>query len=143
VPSDHKLTQFMFNREYKVDMILWRHLIGAVNNAGYVKPFLGYDLTKSIAFKVSNITSFAMNRVATPGNNLFYGTEFNSEIYYKSGGFYVGFAYGVLFPFAALSHPGPAGDGTTFGFSSDETIGNNIRDAATSHTIQSRMVLSF
>jgi uncharacterized protein (TIGR04551 family) len=26
-PSDHKLTQFMFNREYKVDMILWRHLI--------------------------------------------------------------------------------------------------------------------
>src|SRR5690606_39217909 len=86
-PSDHKLSQFIFNREYKVDMILWRHLIGAVTNAVYAKPFLGYDLTRSIAFKVSNVTSAALKQVATPGNQRFYGTEFDSEIYYKSGGF--------------------------------------------------------
>ena len=34
-----------------------------------------------------------------------YGTEFNGDIGYKSGGLYIGVAYGVLFPFAAMSHP--------------------------------------
>ncbi len=141
--SDTKLTQFIFNREYKVDMILWRHLVGAVTNAGYAKPFLGYDLTKSIAFKVSNVTSFALKPVATPGNSKMYGTEFDSELYYQSGGLYLGFSYGVLFPFAALNHPGPDSSGNSFGFSNDDLIGINIRDATTSHTIQSRLVLSF
>ncbi|MGC4083302.1 MAG: hypothetical protein QM736_14635 [Vicinamibacterales bacterium] len=37
----------MFDRDYHVDMILWRHLVGAVTNAGYVKPTLSYELTKS------------------------------------------------------------------------------------------------
>ena len=32
------------------------------------KPFLQYDLTKSIMFKVANITSFALKPIATPGN---------------------------------------------------------------------------
>ena len=36
----------MFNRDYKVDMIMWRHLFGAVTNAVYAKPFIQYDLTK-------------------------------------------------------------------------------------------------
>jgi uncharacterized protein (TIGR04551 family) len=141
--SDTKLTQFMFNREYKVDMILWRHLIGAVTNAAYAKPFIGYDLTKSIAFKVSNITSFALKPVATPGNSRMYGTEFDSELYYQSGNVYFGFSYGVLFPFAALSHPGPDGAGNSFGFSNDDALGTNIRDATTSHNFQTRLVLSF
>ncbi len=141
--SDNKLTQFIFNREYKVDMILWRHLIGAVTNAGFAKPFIGYDLTKSIAFKVSNVTSFALKPVATPGNSKMYGTEFDSELYYQSGGLYLGFSYGVLFPFSALNHPGVDASGTSFGFSDDATIGINTGNATTSHTIQSRLVLSF
>jgi len=141
--SDTKLSQFMFNREYKVDMILWRHLVGAVTNAAYGKPFLGYDLTSSIAFKVSNITSFALKPVATPGNSSVYGTEFDSEIGYKNGGLYIGMSYGVLFPFAALNHPAPDASGNSFGFSNDDLIGSNIRNATTSHTIQSRLVLAF
>ncbi len=141
--SDTKLTQFMFNRAYNVDMILWRHLIGAVTNAAYAKPFIGYDITKSIAFKVSNVTSFALKPVATPGNSSVYGTEFDSEIGYQTGGMYIGLSYGVLFPFGALNHPGPDISGNSFGFSNDDLIGSNIRDATTSHTIQSRLVLSF
>jgi len=139
--TDTKLTQFIFNREYKVDMILWRHLVGAVTNAAYVKPFLSYDITKSISFKVANITSFALKPIATPGNSTMYGTEFNSDIGYSSGGLFVGISYGVLFPFAALNHPGSTEE--TFGFSNDALLGNNIKDAGTSHTIQSRLILSF
>jgi uncharacterized protein (TIGR04551 family) len=137
-PNDDKLSQFIFNREFKIDMILFRHLIGAVTNAGYVKPFLSYDLTKSIGFKVANITSFALKKVATPGNARMYGTEFNADLGYTAGGFNAGVAYGVLFPFAALAHP------AKLDYPTDSTTGlSNVGDASTAHTIQFRVVLSF
>ncbi len=145
-PNDTKLTQFMFNREYKVDLILFRHLIGAVTNAGYVKPFLSYDLTKSIQFKLANVSSFALKPIATPGNGRMYGTEFDTDIGYSSGGLFIGLSYGVLFPFGAMAHnvADPLTDGgADFGFGSDDILGNNTGNASTSHTIQSRLILSF
>jgi uncharacterized protein (TIGR04551 family) len=148
-----KLTQFAFNRDYKVDMILWRHLYGAVTNAGYLKPFVQYDVTKSITFKVANITSFALKTAATPGNSSAYGTEFNGDLGYASGGLFIGISYGVLFPLGAMNHPAdpanelnPLPDQTlnAYGFGNDMTTGDtNIKDAETAHTIQSRFVLSF
>ena len=142
-PGGNKLSQFLFNREYKVDMILFRHLIGAVTNAGYVKPFLSYELTKSIGFRVANITSFALKPVATPGNETMYGTEFNADIGYTAGGFYGGVAYGVLFPFGALSHPADTAT-ETFGYGTDpDTQESNVGDAGTAHTIQFKLILSF
>jgi len=146
--GDTTLSQFMFNRDYKIDMILWRHLIGAVTNAGYVKPFIQYDVTKSIMFKVSNISSFALRPVATPGNSTMYGTEFNGDVGYSSGGLFAGLSYGVLFPLGAMNHPA---DGTTpadktlnaYGFGNDTNGDTNIKDAETAHTIQARVVLSF
>lgn len=142
--GDTKLSQFVFNRDYKVDMILFRHLIGAVTNAGYVKPSLSYDLTKSISFRVANITSFALKPVATPGNKTMYGTEFNADVGYNSGGLYAGIAYGVLFPFGALSHPADDDQGTFgYGIDPDNPLNSNIGDASTAHTIQSRVTLSF
>jgi uncharacterized protein (TIGR04551 family) len=146
------LTQFAFNREYKVDMILWRHLIGAVTNAGYIKPFIQYDVTKSIAFKVSNISSFALKKVATPGNSTMYGTEFNGDLGYASNGLFVGLSYGVLFPLGAMNHPADPNQVTAlpdkalnaYGFGNDATTGDtNIKDAETAHTIQARMILAF
>ena len=143
-PVDGTLSQFMFNRDYKVDMILFRHLIGAVTNAGYVKPFLEYELTKSIAFKVANVTSFAMKPVATPGNARMYGTEFDTDIGYSNNGFSIGLSYGVLFPFAAMSHPADVTGGTTFGYGTDPATGaSNVGDGGTAHTIQSRLILTF
>ena len=143
-PADSKLTQFIFNRDYKVDMILFRHLIGAVTNAGYVKPFLQYDLTKSINFKVANITSFALKPIATPGNSRMYGTEFNGDISYTNNGLTIGLSYGVLFPFAAMNHPADDPAGTTFGYGVDpDTLQSNVGDASTAHTIQSRLLLTF
>ncbi len=138
-PGDTRLTQFMFNRDYKIDMILFRHLIGAVTNAAYGKPFLQYDFTKSIAMKVTNITSFALKPVATPGNGTMYGTEFNADLGYNSGGFAIGIAYGVLFPFSALKHPedDPANN-ALYGYTTP-----NVGEAKTAHTIQSRASLTF
>ncbi len=143
-PGDGKLSQFIFNREYKVDMILWRHLIGAVTNAGYVKPFLSYDLTKSIGFKVANITSFALKPVATPGNSRMYGTEFNADVGYTTGGFTGSVSYGVLFPLGALAHPEEVPGWIREPLDDDpETPDVNVGDASTAHTIQFRLTLTF
>jgi uncharacterized protein (TIGR04551 family) len=144
-PSATTLSQFAFNRDYKVDLIMWRHLFGAVTNAGYIKPFIGYDITKAISFKISNISSFALKSVATPGNDVMYGTEFDGDLGYASGGLFVGLSYGVLFPLGAMNHP--ADDPTTgavYGYGMDPvTMQNNVKAAETAHTIQTRFVLAF
>jgi uncharacterized protein (TIGR04551 family) len=140
------LTQFIFNRDYQVDLILWHELYGAVTNAAYAKPFLQYDITKSIMFKVSNVTSFALKPVATPGNGEFYGTEFDGDIGYNGNHIFAGISYGILFPFGAMAHPTPDSTGTTngLGYGVDAAGQSNATgDAATSHTIQSRLVLTF
>lgn len=141
------LSQFIFDRDYKVDMILWRHLVGAVTNAVYAKPFLQYDLTKSIMFKVANITSFALRPVATPGNSTVYGTEFNGDLGYSGHRLFAGISYGVLFPFGAMAHPATdsstGGPGYPFGGPNDPR-GDNTNDApGTAHTIQIRLILGF
>lgn len=138
-------TQFIFDRDYEIDMILWRRLYGAVTNAVYAKPFLQYDLTKSIMFKVANITSFAMNPVATPGNSAMYGTEFNGDVGLNSNRLFAGISYGVLFPFGAMSHPvtNELEGGTGFGYGPDINGNSNVGDGSTAHTIQMRMVLAF
>jgi uncharacterized protein (TIGR04551 family) len=139
------LTQFMFNRDYQIDMILWRHLIGAVTNAAYAKPFLSYDLTKSIMFKVSNVTSFALKPVATPGNSVMYGTEFDGDLGYYGHNVFIGISYGVLFPLGAMAHN--ANDATVQGpgypWGTDAAGNPNTGDPGTAHTIQSRLVLTF
>jgi hypothetical protein len=130
----------MFNREYKIDLILWRHLIGAVTNAAYAKPFLQYDLTKWLTFKASNVTSFAMKPVATPGHGNVYGTEFDGDLGYYGNKIFAGFSYGVLFPLGAMSHPAndPLAGGPGFPY-----MGENVKEAETAHTIQMRAVLAF
>ena len=146
-PGDTTLSQFFFNRDYRVDMILWRYLVGAVTNAAYAKPFASYDITKSIKASVSNVSSWALKPVATPGNSSFYGTEFDSELSYNTGKFLVGIAYGVYFPFGAMSHPvaqsGAGGPG--YGFPTTDAAGNTVPtgDGGTAHCIEVRTVLSF
>lgn len=141
-PDDGRMSRFLFNPDYEVDLILFRELLGTVTNAGYVKPFLAYDLTKSITAKVSNITSFALKPVSTPGNESMYGVEFDADLGYAGNGFFTGIAYGVLFPLSAMNHPvddsSSGGPGFPFG-----TTGENAGDAENAHTIQFRLAVSF
>jgi uncharacterized protein (TIGR04551 family) len=142
-PTNSTLKQFAFNRDYFVDMILWRHLVGAVTNAAYFKPFLQYDVTRSITFKVSNITSIALHKESTPGDGRIYGTEFDGDLGYNANGMFVGVSYGVLFPLSAMDHPdlNPSDPNPPYGHST--TMPNNLGSASTAHTIQSRFVLAF
>jgi hypothetical protein len=121
-------------------MILFRHLLGAVSNAGYVKPSISYELTNGVAFSAANINSFAIRKGSTPGDDRMYGVELNAEVTYKTGGFLAAIGYGVLFPMGAMAHPADAADDPTpdFGYGTD-----NQGDAETAHNVQARFVLSF
>jgi len=140
------LTQFMFNREYKVDLIMWRHLFGAVTNALYFKPFLQYDITKSIMFKVADVTSFALKPVATPGNSSVYGTEIDADIGYAANHLFAGISAGALFAFGAMAHPTDAvtngGPGFAYGTDPNTNV-PNTGDPGSAYTIQMRLVLGF
>ena len=139
------LTQFMFNPAYHVDLILWRWLYGAVTNAAYAKPFLEYDLTKSITFKVANITSFALKPVATPGNDVLYGTEVDGDVGYHTDRIFAGIAGGVFFPFGAMAHNTDTADagGPGFGWGSDANGNPNTGPPGTAYTIEGRLILAF
>lgn len=137
--NDDTLSWFRFDPNYHVDLILFRELIGTVTNAVYAKPFMSYDLTKSIKLKVANVTSFAMRPVSTPGNGTMYGTEFDADIGYDAGGYSMGLAYGLLFPLDAMDHPedalGDGGDGFNYG--------DNAGNAGNAHTLQMRLGVRF
>ena len=133
------ISRFVFDRDYKIDQIMFRELLGAVSNAAYARPFLHYELTRSLLLKVSNVTAAALKPVATPGNETMYGTEFDADLGYQNNGFHAGVTYGVLFPLGAMNHP----SGSEFGFQTDLGDTRNIGDASTAHTIQFRLALEF
>jgi len=136
--GDNTATAFRFDFNYRVDMILFRELLGTITNATYVKPSATYKITDSITGMAAAIISFANVPVATPGNGSMYGVELNLDIGYKSGGFFAGLAYGILFPLSALDHPAsPADQPGAFPFD------GNTGAAETAQTLQARLILQF
>ena len=131
-------TRFFFDFDYKVDLILFRELLGTVTNATYIKPTLSYELSSSLKFRLQSITSFANVPVATPGNGSMYGVEFDGDIGYENEGFFAGISYGILFPLGAMDHPEDASGAGGPGFNY-----LNPGDAGNAQTIQSRLVLQF
>jgi uncharacterized protein (TIGR04551 family) len=106
-PNDTRITNFHFDPDYHVDLILFRRILGTVTNAYYAKPTFIWDPTERFGFKLDIIQSFAAVPVSTPGNGIPYGLEFDTQLAYRreEEGFYAGFEYGVLFPMSALDQP--------------------------------------
>jgi uncharacterized protein (TIGR04551 family) len=133
--NDFDLTRFQFNRDYHVDLILWRELYGAVTNAVYGKPWVRYNISDRFHFRAQAVMSFAPKPIATPGNASLYGIELDGEVGYSNEdeGFFAGLAYGVLFPMAAMDHP----------IDLPEFANEPDSNAGTAQTFQARAVLKF
>lgn len=103
VGSNKKITNFKFDRGYNVDLLLFREVIGAVTNAYYFKPGVQYDLFDSkeddLGFRVDILTAFAMEPEATPGNDPWYGIEFDAQMFYaERNRFRADLSWGTLIP---------------------------------------------
>ena len=135
IALDTSNTEFRFDYDYHVDLILFREILGTVANAFYWKPWIQYNLVDSFGARLDMIHSVAHKPIAYPGNDPNLGVELDLDIFYKNveEGFYAGLQYGVLFPLAGLDRPAEIpGIGTTY-----------AADAEVAHTVQARMMVKF
>jgi uncharacterized protein (TIGR04551 family) len=109
--GDHAINNFHFSPDYHVDEIFFRHILGTVTNAIYVKPQAAYwfDLgqTRAVGINGGVIYSAAQVPVSTPGNAINYGVEADVGATYRNtgAGVYGGATWGLFFPMAALNRP--------------------------------------
>jgi|APLak6261679142_1056127.scaffolds.fasta_scaffold00086_22 uncharacterized protein (TIGR04551 family) len=102
--ADNEINNFRFNRDYRVDMILYRELLGGVTDSLYFKPKAKYRITQGFEAYAAMIYSRAIFRESVPGakfadaNNSL-GVEINGGVRYETeDGFFGQLQYGILFP---------------------------------------------
>ncbi len=105
--GNRRISNFIFDRDYHVDLILFREVIGAVTNAVYVKPFVQYDLFEGdedgLGARLDILYAHALEPGATPGGKSPYGIELDLKIFFEERGrFLATLEWGILFPFGAL-----------------------------------------
>jgi uncharacterized protein (TIGR04551 family) len=110
VPRDHRVDNFRFHPDYRVDRILFRELIGTVTDAVYIRPHVQWRMAEVGAgrfdFDLAAIASFAVHEASTPGGRSPLGFELDPSIRYTSqSGFGAALEYAVLFPLAGLDNP--------------------------------------
>jgi uncharacterized protein (TIGR04551 family) len=108
--TDNKLSSFTFNRNYTVDMLLYREVLGGVSNSLYFRPHFDFDVipTEEDAFggMISALYAMALEPDAYPGNARNLGLELDAHIFYEqTNRFLATVGFGALFPFAALDRP--------------------------------------
>jgi uncharacterized protein (TIGR04551 family) len=109
--TDNSIRNFRFNRDYRIDLILWREIIGGLTDALYLRPSASYTIADGFSVYAAVIYSRAIYASSTPSDinpakadpNL--GVEINAGAQYMSeDGFFAGVTYGILFPLAGLSN---------------------------------------
>ncbi|WP_426754404.1 TIGR04551 family protein [Myxococcus sp. Y35] len=102
--TDNAIRNFRFNRDYRIDLILWRELLVGVTDAFYIRPSAKYSITEGFDIYGRLIYSQAIYAESTPSaTSKALGLEVNVGVDYKTeDGFIAGLAYGILFPMSGL-----------------------------------------
>jgi uncharacterized protein (TIGR04551 family) len=140
--SFNHVNNYIFNRDYHVDLILWRQIVGAVTNAYYLKPSAQYLFPFGIGGKLSAIYSSSLT-TTTRGKSLPLGLEFDVDVFYFSNDhFQAGVSYGLLIPFSGMNDLGadlkPGSD-----LSKGEVQNVKDKSASIAHRVMGRLVLYF
>lgn len=102
--SDDTINNFSFDRDYRIDLILFREILGAVTDVTYVRPSLRYDILDGLDANLAVIYSQVNSLGTTPTENRPLGIELDAIINYISAdGFIASIGYGVLFPLSGLN----------------------------------------
>lgn len=104
------VTSFWFHRDYHVDLILFRQVIGTVTNAVYMKPWVAYTLLDTDDLKLHArfdlLYAAAARPEGTPGNGNHWGVEMDASVAMElPAGFGLNLATGLLIPLDALDDP--------------------------------------
>jgi len=118
--TDRSIYNFRFNPAYRVDLILWRHVLGQVTDAFYVKPTIRWDILPGLALDGAIVYSQALSSESTPSavgdattgalvdpGSAPLGVEADVTLRYTSGdGFQAWVDWGILQPLSGLESPG-------------------------------------
>ena len=108
--SDSDIRNFRFNRDYRVDMILYRELLGGITDSLYGKLRAKYRITQGFDIFAGAIYSRAVFLESTPGSKYnaddsSLGIEVNAGARYETeDGFFGQIQYGLLVPLAGLRY---------------------------------------
>lgn len=110
IRNNKTITSFTFNRDYRVDLILFRQILGAVTNAAYFKPYVSHELLSTEEFtlnaRLDVMYAMAMRPSGTPGNGDHWGLEFDGRVGLETrSGFEAALTLGLLVPMDALDDP--------------------------------------
>lgn len=105
---------FRFNRDYRVDMIMYRELLGGITDSLYVRPRVSYRVTQGFHIFGAAIYSRAIYGESTPSAALqndgsvksdpSLGVELNGGASYETeDGFFARVQYGILFPLGGFA----------------------------------------
>jgi uncharacterized protein (TIGR04551 family) len=104
-PRDVNVQNFRFSPNYRVDLIMWRRLIGAVTDAWYVRPMVRYRLGSMLTAEAAVIGSVAMEPNSTPSGKAPLGVETDlGLIYEQEHGFVMRVDYGLLLPLSGFDN---------------------------------------
>jgi uncharacterized protein (TIGR04551 family) len=102
-PADTTFNNFRFHPNYRVDLILWRRLIGTVTDAFYVRPMARYRLLPMLTLEGALITSFAAESNSTLSGSAPLGVELDLALTYEQEhGFLARLEYGWLAPLSGM-----------------------------------------
>jgi uncharacterized protein (TIGR04551 family) len=119
--DDRTDSTFRFHPDYRVDLILHRHILNRVQGTYYFRPSVDYDFSRKpngqrFGGGAAVIWSRASEFVQAPGHKRDLGIEIDLQLYFQSkdgslnddpdkmGGFYTMLQYGVLFPLGGLGY---------------------------------------
>jgi len=106
-PFDHRIDNFRFDPNYRIDRILFRQIIGTVTDAIYVRPHARATLVDlgpgSIGATFAAIASWAVEPASTPSGQRTLGLELDSDLAYTTRDHFVArLAHAVFFPGAGF-----------------------------------------
>ncbi len=110
------VSTFSFHPDYRIDLILWRNILGRIAGAWYLAPAISYDILRSefgrvLGARLDFIYSRAIFEQQTYSSEPNLGAEIDVSIYYRTesgpsftDGFFAAFQFGVLFPLNGLRY---------------------------------------
>jgi uncharacterized protein (TIGR04551 family) len=110
IRKNRTINAFYFHRDYHVDLILFRQVLGAVTNAFYVKPWVSADVLKTddmtFSLRFDLLYALAVEPDGTPGEGRHWGVEADgrASLAFQSG-FSASLALGGFLPLDALQNP--------------------------------------
>ncbi len=109
-PRDNTINNFRFHRDYRIDRILFREIIGTVTDAVYVRPHVQWRIhdfgAGELRLSLAGVLSRAVETSSTPGGDAWLGFELDPTLSYRSrDGFSVALEHAILFPMAGLDNP--------------------------------------